>query len=175
LHKISRDAAKYKVKLVLVEPNFGDGMFTSILTPILLQHHKCSVEEGEWTNQSKENRIIDTLEPILNQHKLIVDKKVLIDEARENSREARYCLFHQMTRITREKNSILTDDKVDALSGAVNYWVASMARDSKKASDKKLLNMRMRKIDEFIMKAKRIHGNHSYFRRGKGRAKVIRR
>jgi len=71
------DLAKLnKVNMVLVESNFGDGMFTELLKPYLLKTHPCTLEEVRHSKQ-KESRIIDTLEPVMNQHRLVIDPKVI--------------------------------------------------------------------------------------------------
>ena len=57
-----------------------DGMFTTLLLPILKKiNYQCAVEEVR-NNTQKEKRIIDTLEPVMNQHRLIVDKQVIRDD-----------------------------------------------------------------------------------------------
>lgn len=114
------------VKLILTESNFGDGMFTRILTPVLAKIYPCTIEEIRHSTQ-KEKRIIDTLEPIMNQHRLIIDKKVVVNDAK--TQDKNYQLFYQLTRITKERGAIRHDDRLDALAGAVAYWVESMGRD----------------------------------------------
>jgi hypothetical protein len=38
-------------------------------------------------------------------------------------------LFYQLSRITKDKGSLNHDDRLDALSIAVNYWVEQMNQD----------------------------------------------
>lgn len=132
------DAAKhYGVKQIIVEENFGDGMFTKLLTPFLTRTYPCTTEEVKHSTQ-KEKRIIDTLEPVMNQHKLVVDEK-LIKEDFENyngyaeDHAHRYQLFNQMTRITKERGALAKDDRIDVLAMAVAYWVEIMDKDQNKA------------------------------------------
>ena len=53
-----------------IESNFGDGMATA-LKPIMAKIHPCEIEEVRH-NIQKEKRIIDTLEPIMNTHRLVI-------------------------------------------------------------------------------------------------------
>jgi len=134
LTKLAQEAKKYGVNQVIIESNFGDGMFTQLLSPFLARIHPCAVEEVHNSIQ-KERRIIDTLEPVMNQHRLVVDSKVISDDF-ENYNEypgetaVRYQLFYQLTRITRDKGSLSKDDRLDALAIAVGYWADVMDKDT---------------------------------------------
>ena len=123
LRKLAVLAKEYKVNKIVVESNFGDGMFTTLLSPVLRKIHSCSLEEVRH-NIQKERRIIDTLEPVMNQHRLIVDKQV-IKEDRESilvypqEQQQQYSLFYQMTRITPDRGCLSHDDRLDCLAIAV--------------------------------------------------------
>ena len=129
------DLAKiHKVNMVLVESNFGDGMFTELLKPYLLKTHPCALEEVRHSKQ-KENRIIDTLEPVMNQHKLVIDPKVIqkdYDSVQSMPPDVgiKYMLTYQMTRITKVRGALAHDDRLDVLAMAVQYWVDQMAADA---------------------------------------------
>ena len=57
-----------------------DGMFTALFLPILKKvGWQCEVEEVRHNTQ-KEKRIIDTLEPVMNQPRLVVDKTLIKDD-----------------------------------------------------------------------------------------------
>jgi len=134
LDNLARIAKKHKVNAVIVESNFGDGMFTQLLTPVLRRIYPCSIEEVRH-NVQKERRIIDTLEPIMNQHRLIVDPTVIkrdFESAQSYppDQQLKYQLIYQLSRLTRERGAITHDDRLDALSIAVNYWVEQMAQDA---------------------------------------------
>lgn len=124
-------AKRQNVNKVIVESNFGDGMFTQILKPVLSKVHPVTIEEVRH-NVQKEKRIIDTLEPILNQHRLVVDDKVITEDYNYDN-ALKYKLFYQLTRLTRDKGSLIHDDRLDALSIAVAYWVETMDRDIEEA------------------------------------------
>lgn len=146
-------AAKHNVNLVLTEPNFGDGMFTELLKPVMRRIHPVRIEEGPRATIQKERRIIDTLEPVMNQHRLVIDKAI-IKRDYETAPKPHYSLFYQMTRLTREKGALIHDDRLDALSGAVQYWVDQMGRDTEKAAQEhreKLLEAELRKFQESVI------------------------
>lgn len=131
---LAKLAAKHSVTEVIVEANFGDGMYTKLLTPILNQYHACSVEEVKH-NIQKEKRMIDTLEPVMTSHRLIFNEEVIASDMKQANQDVKYSLFYQLTRLTRERGALAHDDRVDALSIAVAHWGEVMARDNKKANE----------------------------------------
>ena len=128
LHELAKIAEKHKVNIVEIEANFGDGMYTEIFKPVLFKYHQCHVEEIKHSKQ-KEARIIDVLEPIMNQHRLVIDLNEAKRDYEEHKEEPRRQLFYQMTRLTRDKGSLQYDDRIDVLAMGVNYWVEQMASD----------------------------------------------
>ena len=123
LKELASLAKEYKLNKIKIEANFGDGMFTTLLSPVLRRIYPCAVEEIKH-NIQKEKRIIDTLEPVLNQHRLIVNKQVIKEDADSVKKyplelQQQYSLFYQLTRITRDRNSLNHDDRLDCLSIAV--------------------------------------------------------
>ena len=127
LAALTKIAKQQNVNKIITESNFGDGMFTQLLKPVLTRVHPVTIEEVRH-NVQKEKRIIDTLEPILNQHRLVVDEKVITDDYGSEV-DLKYKLFYQLTRLTRDKGALIHDDRLDALSIAVNYWVETLDRD----------------------------------------------
>jgi hypothetical protein len=126
LKKLAITALQQKVNLILIESNFGDGMFTQLIKPVLSRIYPVAVEEIHHSGQ-KERRIIDTLEPVLNQHRIVVDEKVV--KADNEIEHKDYRLFYQLTRITKDRGSLLHEDRLEALSMGVNYWVEHMAKN----------------------------------------------
>jgi len=129
------DLAKiHSVNMVLIESNFGDGMFTELLKPYMLKTYPCSMEEVRHNTQ-KESRIIDTLEPVMNQHRLVIDPKVVqkdYDSVQHMppDKGVKYMLTYQMTRIMKVRGALAHDDRLDVLAMAVQYWVDQMAADA---------------------------------------------
>ena len=148
LEVLSRVAKEQQVNKVVVESNFGDGMFTQLLKPILSRTHPCSIEEIRHS-VNKEKRIIDTLEPILNQHRLVVDDKVITQDY-QSEVDLKYKLFYQLTRLTRDRGSLIHDDRLDALSIAVGYWVETLDRDIQQAVDDHKKDLLDKELERFM-------------------------
>ena len=132
LTKLARLAAQYKVNTIEIEANFGDGMYTEIFKPVLHEYYACHVEEIKHHKQ-KEMRIIDSLEPVMNQHRLVIDRAIVEQDYEDNKENPRRQGFYQMTRMTREKGALQYDDRIDVLAMAVAYWTEQMAADEKQA------------------------------------------
>lgn len=129
LTQMAQLAKFWEVNEVVVEANFGDGMFTKVMTPIFSKIHPCVITEVKNTKQ-KELRIIDTLEPVLMRHKLIVNRSVIENDYRRYETNQAYSLIYQMTRMCRDKNAIAHDDRLDAVTMATSYWLDNMDVDS---------------------------------------------
>jgi len=137
LQALSVIAKRNKVNEIIVESNFGDGMFTELFKPVLYKVYDVTVNEVRHSKQ-KELRIIDTLEPVMNQHRLVIDPKVIEKDWQSvqnysQEKAPKYTLVYQMTRITKDRGALAHDDRLDALSMAVAYWVEQMAADADKA------------------------------------------
>lgn len=128
LRQLANKAKMYGVNEIVVEGNFGDGMFSKLFAPILNAVHPCRITEVKNYAQ-KEARIIDTLEPVMMRHKLIVHKQVIIDDYQIYENAPAYSLIYQMTRLSRDRGALAHDDRLDALCMAVAYWLEVMDRD----------------------------------------------
>lgn len=152
--KALADLAKtYKVNQVIIESNFGDGMFTELLKPVFNRVYPCTIEEVRHSKQ-KELRIIDTLEPVMNQHRLVIDPKVLEKDWKSvqhypPEKASRYTLIHQMTRISKDRGALAHDDRLDALAMAVAYWVEQMAADADKEIQYRKNELFMQELEKF--------------------------
>jgi hypothetical protein len=164
LIRLAECARDHKVHHIVVEENYGDGMFSALFKPILKKYHPCFVEEIKHSKQ-KELRIIDTLEPVMNQHKLIFDRKVIerdymSTQDRGTESSLKYQLIYQLTRITKERGCLQHDDRLDALAMAVTYWVAQMSHDieqAKKDTQEQALK------DELNTFMRQVQGRHQGF------------
>lgn len=148
LNGLMRLAKHYAVNKVIVEANFGDGMFTQLLKPVSAALYPVNIEEVKHSKQ-KEQRIIDTLEPLMNQHRLVVDTTVVERDYNTSMDEPHRGLFYQLTRLTRERGALQNDDRLDALSIACAYWVDHMAQsvdDSVSAQKQALLEAELEKF-----------------------------
>lgn len=134
LAMLANTAKRYKVNRIVIESNFGDGMFTVLLSAALRKiKYLCEVIEVRSTVQ-KEKRIIDTLEPVMNQHKLIFNKQVIFDDLESikiypSEKQLQYSLTYQMTRLTRDKGCLAHDDRIDCLAMLVNDCLSMLSLD----------------------------------------------
>ena len=165
---LSMTAKEHKVNEIVVESNFGDGMFVELLKPVLRKVHACTIEEVRHSTQ-KEKRIIDTLEPVMTGHKLVVDPKVIQNDYETSQvypkdHALKYQLIYQLTRITRDRGAVTHDDRLDALSMAVGYWSQQMAQD---ASERIL-----ERKDDDIRKELQKHAE-AYFKVRRGGANIL--
>lgn len=144
---LATKAYENKVNLIWIESNFGDGMFTQLLKPVLGRIYPCTVEEIHHTGQ-KEKRIIDTLEPILNQHRLVVDQKLILKDNETEHKD--YRLFYQLTHLTKDRGSLLHEDRLEAVSMGVHYWVEHMAQTQDTAIEDHRSEALQKELDHFM-------------------------
>ena len=161
LFQIANLAKEHSVNYIIIESNFGDAMFNELLKPVLNKVYPCSIEEVRHSTQ-KEKRIIDTLEPVMAGHKLVIDPSVVQEDFKTiqkypHESQLKYSLFYQMSRLTRERGAITHDDRLDALSIAVNYWVEQMSQDAEvKMNDRRseMLDIELTKFQDAYFKNK---------------------
>tara|TARA_B100001175_G_scaffold87298_1_gene73466 strand:+ start:194 stop:1591 length:1398 start_codon:yes stop_codon:yes gene_type:complete len=177
LKQLGKIAKDHGVKEIVVESNFGDGMFTQLLKPTLAEDvgYPVTIEEVKHSIQ-KERRIIDTLEPILNSHRLIVDPKVILSDLgclRSDYGRGRidseprsslvgnnqlYSLFYQLSRLTFDKGALRHDDRLDALSIAVGYWVEHMEKHIDTGVRQYYEDLRDKELDRFMESHNKLWG-----------------
>ena len=135
---ILRHCKKYNVTKLVIETNFGDGIVAELFKKHLQQTKQAIDVEEVRANVRKEDRIIDALEPVMNQHRLVVDKDVIDWDYKSNKDEAPekrllYMLFYQMSRMCREKGAVKHDDRLDALAQGVKYFTDCMSISAQEA------------------------------------------
>ena len=123
---------KYGASTLLIESNFGDG----IVSELFRKHCQTTktlinIEETR-ANVRKEDRIISSLEPVFNQHRLIVDPAVISWDYKSNADEAtenrfQYMLAYQISRMCREKGAVRHDDRIDSLAQGVQWFTDALA------------------------------------------------
>lgn len=135
LAKLCTIARDEKVNSIVVESNFGDGMFAELMKPVLQRiYPTCGIEDDHVTGQ-KEQRIIDNVEPALAGHRLVLDDQCLssLVQDRSSSMDPDAVLktpLFQLTRITRDRGCLKYDDALDAFAGAVRWWTEAVGRDA---------------------------------------------
>ena len=153
LETLATIAKENKVQYMVIEANFGDGMFLKLLLPFLKRIYPVTVEEVRHS-KTKEFRIIDYLEPLMNQGKLIVDRRVVQEDfnstqGNPGEDSLKYQLFYQMTRLTKERGCLKFDDRIDALSMACGYWVDQLGRDIDDALQERQEEKILIELEEF--------------------------
>ena len=157
LTKLVEIAKKHKVQKILIEENFGLGMFEALLKPYLIKQYPCTTEMIRQTS-NKHRRILDTLEPLISQHRIIVDKQVVKEDydgtnaLYSNETAIRYQLFYQISRLQKEVHSLSHDDRIDCLQIACHYWVKHLVKDQE-------LSMMTRKEELMDLELNKYFGN----------------
>ena len=139
-------AKSQDVNEIVVESNFGDGMFNRLLEPILSRLYPVTLSEVRSSVQ-KEKRIIDTLEPVMNQHRLVVNQELIY---RDFDLERDHQLFYQMSRLTKVKGCLRHDDQIDVLAMAVQVWNEAIGRDVDEALDSAKEERLKEELDRFL-------------------------
>lgn len=141
LEKIAERAAFHKVNFIIDEVNYGGGMFRSLLKPHVasaflaagIRGGAFDEEYDGWSRGQKELRILDTLEPILASHRLVVDQKVIEADLPIQMKTEAYSFVWQMTRMERTKGALPHEDRLEAVAMACSYWTSRMDRDRDRA------------------------------------------
>ena len=152
---ILKGCKKYDVSKLVIETNFGDGIVSELFRKHLQQtNQRIDVEEVR-ANVRKEDRIIDALEPVFNQHRLVVDRSGIEWDFKSNPDEApekrlMYMLFYQMSRMCREKGAVKHDDRLDALAQGVKYFTDAMGISAQEAIKERKRMEWNQMLEEFI-------------------------
>ena len=135
---ILKGCKKYKATKLVIETNFGDGIVSELFRKHIQQTKmQIDIDEVRATVR-KEDRIIDSLEPVMNQHRLIIDRSVIEWDFKSNPDEApekrlMYMLFYQMSRMCREKGAVKHDDRLDCLAQGVQYFTDALGISAQEA------------------------------------------
>jgi len=151
---LATKAKEYKVNKIVTESNYGGGMFTELLKPHLREIYPVTIEETT-AKGMKEARMADTLEPVMNQHRLVLNAQAIRKDYEETLQmppdvAVHYSLPHQMSRLSRDRGCLQHDDKLDALTMAVAYWTEQMARDARDAMQDRRDELLQQELDSII-------------------------
>ncbi len=153
LNSLAARAAKFGVNEVIVEKNYGGGMFSSLFKPVLQKVCKAKLdpEEEVWSVGQKEVRILDTLEPLIQAHRLTIDRRVIEKDLLQQRDQQKYSFIYQLTRLTRDRDCLAHEDRVEALSGACAFFVKKLSYDL----DVVVKRHKAKLVDEELRKFKR--------------------
>ena len=175
---ILKGCKKFGVTKLVIETNFGDGIVAELFKKHLAQTKQGIDVEEVRANVRKEDRIIDSLEPVLNQHRLVVDRSVIDWDYNSNKdappeQRILYMLFYQMSRMCREKGAVKHDDRLDCLAQGVKYFTDCMS-----ISAQEVINTRKREEWEDLLRESIEHpqesANHLVFGMNKDQRQAAR-
>lgn len=121
---LANKAKEHKVNTIVPEKNWGGGMFYNLLSKVVSKIYPCTIVDDFNVKGQKEVRIIDNIEPLTTNHKLVFNYELLTrdaEEATKHPENLQYSLMYQFTHITREKGCLPHDDRIDALAIACQY------------------------------------------------------
>lgn len=137
LTAIALEAKRVKAHRVAIEANFGGGMFANLLRPVLRQIYPCEILEIQHSAM-KERRIIATLQPVLESHRLIfhdaipkADRVPHMEDSDQRVQDRQ--LFRQLTHITDERGCLGQDDRLDSLSLLVEAFADMLSVDARQS------------------------------------------
>lgn len=146
LSNLLDEVGRQRPNVLVLEKNMGFGAFREVLLPLLREREKewgfqVAVED-DLVHGQKEARIIATLEAPLGRGALIFDEGLPERDWQSVQRydvakRLSYSFFHQLSRITRQRDSLVHDDRLDALEGAVRRLQATLAVDQSKAAERR--------------------------------------
>lgn len=165
LRSLAAKAIRHRVNYWFAEENYGGGMFAQLLKPVMIsvaqearldeknpdpkaRPPSFDEEYNGWASTQKELRILDTLHPILSSHRLVVDRKVIEEDLKQQNDKSRYSFIQQMTRMARLRGCLPNEDRLEAVSMACSYWTTRMSRDK----DRALADHRQDHLDKELKK-----------------------
>lgn len=167
--KVTRESGKkqlarlfeaWDVSTIIVERNFSAGMFTNFVQGVIAEYGIRAGVEEVWSTGQKELRIIDALDPVIASHRLVVNLN-LIEKDQKTVQQypldlrPSYMFFWQLSRLTRDRQALRHDDRLEAVSIGVKYCKDVIAVDTKKA----LAESRTEKWQGFIADPLGLGGN----------------
>jgi hypothetical protein len=119
---------RWGVKQAYVERNYGAGALAAMWKQT---DPSVAVEDDHVTGQ-KELRICDTLEPLMAKHRIIFNDNlpeldVKLSQKYPTEKRSVYQMFFQMQKITRDRDALIHDDRLDALAGGAKVLMDLMS------------------------------------------------
>ena len=139
-------------------------MFYNLFVKVLGDIYPCTVEDDFRVQGQKEVRIINNIEPLTTNHKLVFNYELIQRDAEEVQKEPTsivYSLMYQYTHITRDKGSLVHDDRIDALAIACQYVKDMVLVDTDKVVARNKEREMERWLDEKIYGSSRLSSGNS--------------
>lgn len=170
LELLAGRSLRWGVTDIIIEQNFGNGMFDELFKPYLIRVFEEDSEKRTgkkqfgsagridqefdgWSSTQKETRILDTLEPLIRDHRLVVSRRVLEEDIKQQHENSKYSFVQQLTRMQRLRGALAHDDRIDALAMGCAYFTEKMKVDQKKATQQHkdtLLDMELQRFHEHV-------------------------
>jgi len=151
-------AKEYKVNTIVPEANWGGGMFYNLLSKVIATVYPCTIEEDFKVKGQKELRIIENIEPLVSNHKLVINYDVIQKDSEMVQQEPTnlvYSLIHQFTHLTRDRQSLTHDDRLDALAIACQYVKDMVMVDTERTIDE----LNKSRMEQFLNE--KIYGSYN--------------
>jgi len=132
MEQIAQMCFEYRIDYLVIESNFGDGAYTKMLEPFLRKKSPQTAIEEVRSSTAKEKRIIATLEPLLNQRRIVIDKQVIDDDMLVDVNNS---FTYQLTRLTTASGCLRHDDRIDAFEMLCRFIVDKEEFDDDSASN----------------------------------------
>lgn len=113
------------------DPLYPDGWKASLVDDPKITH----------ATGQKELRILGAIEPIMAAHRLVIGEPTI---RLSDTREPHLELQHQLTRLTRDRNSLRQDGQLDVLAGLARAWNYTL----RVSPEQSLLDAEQRRINE---------------------------
>ena len=135
LVKLVHIAKEHQAKTVVVEKNYGNGAHANMMKPLFAREKWPVILEEAYESGQKEIRIIDVIEPLLTSHRLVISPSVLEHDAASVNiypiaSQLTYRFIHQLCMITRDRNCLRHDDRLDSLAGAIRFVIERLDFDT---------------------------------------------
>lgn len=129
---LANKAAEHKVHSIVLEKNFGGGIFTKLFELVVAKIHPCNMYDVTSKGQ-KEIRIINAVEPLSSNHKFVINYEIVEREFKESENDPNklpYTFCYQYTHLTRDRKCLEHDDRLDAVAIGCEYIKDMFALDS---------------------------------------------
>jgi len=138
LRRLAGKLVEYGCRHVIIESNFGSGLYEKAFAPIARSIAGSVKIEGRRVTGNKEQRICDVLEPVTCTHRLVFDRKVAKCAP----------MMEQYVGITRDRGCLKSDDVIDALALAVEEFSSVIEFDPAKLEHKRLKEELLKEVKE---------------------------
>lgn len=160
---------EYGVTDVRIESNMGHGLFETNFAKAIQEYCQAEYKEarllddaervqrikeldrlstisisGEYSTGQKERRIIDSLVSTMQRHKLVVHPSAIESDMfycdKHGFGSADRSWLYQMDKITTDRNSLVHDDRLEAVAGVVRIMKHALSTDVVKEIEEKQIN-----------------------------------